>query len=436
MTSPLRLGAAALAALAAGPLTAQQQVVKPPIAQYWMDVATSTMAGMPDMPGMPGMPSFMGGRGAGGTNQYGNTRAMAMGRWLDLALHTRNKPAGTDGTHAIPPAMKMGASLPLVPVKAAPTQREPGEYSPDEVRERPTGRILIYWGCSETVRPGQPRVIDLASAGPAEFGKAFGGRFVPERGARVAPGYALWPNEQNRTMVPREASLIGDHAISGEGVPASMRFAIGQMQDIMPAIPLTVRGPLADSVALQWQSMAAARGYYLHAFASVNKDMILWSSAETPDTGMGLLDYLANATIDRWVREKVLLPATETRCAVPKGIFAGGGDSGGAMLRMIAYGNELNLVHPPRPADPRTPWEQEWAVRVRVKSTTMAALGQDVDASMERQGSRQRDRAPSMADPATAGQQPPAQAEEQRSIIPGLPGAGKALDSIRGIFGR
>jgi hypothetical protein len=43
---------------------------------------------------------------------------------------------------------------------------------------------------------------------------------------------------------------------------------------------------------------------------------------------------------------------------------------------MIAYGAELNLVQPPRPQDPRTPWEQQWAVRVRVKSTLMAPLGQ------------------------------------------------------------
>lgn len=439
MSSPLRLAACSAALLAAFAAHAQQQVVRPPIALYWMDVATHTMAGMPEMPGMGGlsMPSFMGGGGAGGSNNYGNARGMAMGRWVDLALYTRSKPAGTDGTHAIPPGMQMGAGLPLVPVKAQPKEpREPGE-SHDEMPEKPTGRILVYWGCSETVRPGQPRVIDLATAGPAEFGKAFAGRYAPERGARVAPGYSLWPNEKNRANVPREASLVGDHAVSGEGVPASMKFQIGQMQDIMPAIPLTSQGTRADSVLLQWQSMPTARGYFLNAMGSMGKDLVLWSSSEVPDSGMGLLDYLSNTTIDRWIREKVLLPQAETKCAVPKGIFAGkpGEEDGSAMLRMIAYGNELNLVHPPRPTDPKTPWEQEWTVRVRVKSTTMAMLGEDIAAG-ERQGGRSRGSrgaAPTGTDQAPG--QAPAQTEE-KSLIPGLPGAGRAIDSIRSIFGR
>ena len=38
------------------------------------------------------------------------------------------------------------------------------------------------------------------------------------------------------------------------------------------------------------------------------------------------------------------------------------------MLRMIAYGTELNLAHPPRPTDPKIAWEPDWALKVRVKS--------------------------------------------------------------------
>jgi hypothetical protein len=44
------------------------------------------------------------------------------------------------------------------------------------------------------------------------------------------------------------------------------------------------------------------------------------------------------------------------------------------MLRMMAYGGESHIVHPPRPADPKAPWEPEWSVRVRVKAHTMAML--------------------------------------------------------------
>jgi len=429
MSDPVRSAALAVAAGLASIAVpaAAQQVAKPPIAQYWVDVATHGMAGMPEMPGMPALPSFMGAGQGGAGNQYGNARGMAPGRWLDLALYTRNKPSGSEATHAIPAGMQLGASLPLVPVTAQPRSgSEPGEVT-EEPRERPTGRLLIYWGCGETVRAGQPRVIDLAGDVQA-FGRAFAGRYAPDRGARVAPGYSLWPNDRHRELVPRGASLAGEHAIRGDGVPASMKFAIGQAQDFMPAIQLASSGALADSIALQWPAVPHARAYYLHAMASDGKDMVLWSSAETPDTGMGLFDYLSNATIDRWVGEKALLPASATRCAVPKGIFASARD-GGAMLRMIAWGSELNLAHPPRPSDVRTPWEPEWAARVRVKTTTMAMLGVDMGGAGPAAGAATAQ----PSGPEAAGQSP---AQPAVPSIPGLPEAGRALDAIKGLFGR
>jgi hypothetical protein len=111
--------------------------------------------------------------------------------------------------------------------------------------------------------------------------------------------------------------------------------------------------------------------------------MVLWSSAETADAGMGLVDYLPNATVDKWVKEKVLLPATATSCAMPKGIFADAGQRGGGMLQMIAYGPESNLTWPPKPANPKTPWAPEWNVRVRTKSTALAMLGMPMGADAD-----------------------------------------------------
>ena len=40
---------------------------------------------------------------------------------------------------------------------------------------------------------------------------------------------------------------------------------------------------------------------------------------------MGLIDYLPPSTVDKWIKEKVLLAPTVTSCAIPKGIFAGNG---------------------------------------------------------------------------------------------------------------
>lgn len=412
--------AAAVACVAPAPA---QQVVKPPVAQYWMDVATHAMAGMPDLAGMPGMPPFPGGGQAAGGNQYGNARGMAPGRWLDLALYTREKPSGSAASHAIPAGMQMGASLPLVPLARTAGRRMPDE-GPEPPRERPAGRLLVYWGCGEAVRAGQPRVIDLASGDAQAYARAFGGRYAPDRGARVAPGHSLWPNEQHREPVPRGASLVGGHSVSGEGVPASLKFTIDAGHDFMPAIQLATRGALAGSIAVQWQPVPRARAYYLHAMGSAGDDMVLWSSAEMPDTGMGLFDYLPNATIERWVGDKALLPASATHCAVPRGIFASARDAG-AMLRMIAWGGEVNFAHPPRPADPRTPWQPEWAVRVRVKTTAMAMLGVDTEAA-----------APGQPAPGEPAQGAAPDAPAALPSIPGVPEAGRAIDALKGIFGR
>ena len=78
------------------------------------------------------------------------------------------------------------------------------------------------------------------------------------------------------------------------------------------------------------------------------------------------------------------------------------------MLRMVAYGNELNLAHPPRPTDPRVPWEPVWAAKVRVKSVTMAMLGMEMPS----------------AEPAAA--EKPAEETQAPNV----------KDVLRGIFGR
>ena len=42
---------------------------------------------------------------------------------------------------------------------------------------------------------------------------------------------------------------------------------------------------------------------------------------------------------------------------------------------MIAYGDEINVAYPPRPGDARTPWNINWRVKVRYKSTLGTILG-------------------------------------------------------------
>ncbi|HEY6103098.1 MAG TPA: hypothetical protein VI007_07725 [bacterium] len=342
---------------------AQQQEVRPPIAQLWLDVATNVFV-------IPGAPAGM--VPSGSNNAFGNTR-FAMGRYLDIALQVRTRPQGIQGTQAIPPGMRMGPSLPLDPYKAPPPPPStPGMPGDPSQAPPPKGRLLLYWGCSADVRSGQPRIIDFATATPQQWQSVFQGRYAPERGATAAPGHSIWPNDRDKQMLPAGNSLVGDHTVTGDGVPAGFKFPVGADQDLMPAIALSTQGNLQGSVLLQWRTIPTARAYFISAFANKGNDSIIWTSSELPDAGMALFDYLSNAAVERWLTDKVLLPAATAQCAVPRGIFAG---TDGAPLRMIAYGQEANLVFPPRPADPKVVWEQQWTVRVRVKSTATSMLG-------------------------------------------------------------
>jgi len=411
-----------LALLFCGGALAQTQVVKPPVAHYWMDIATASMAGMDEMPSMGGLGGMVGGMvgmpGMGGVS-FGATRGMMPGRWLDLAVVTQRKPAGTEATQTIPAGQNMGPSLVLLPVAAqakTPT-RQPRERT-DETPQQPKGRLLFYWGCSDKVRAGQPRVLDFSKTGVEDYGKFMMGRAVRDTGAKAEPGHSIWPNEKHRQSVPAKASLVGQHALSGEGLPDSLKFAIDNMQDFMPKLALNSEGGGAAATRLNWPGLPTARAYFLTAMSGSENagenEMVIWSSSEVPEPGWGLMDYASNANVDKWLKEKVLLPTTQTQCAIPAGIFA---KAQGAMLRGIAYGQELNLAHPPRPTDKRTPWEPEWAARIRVKSVSMLPLGEE--GSMA--GSR-------------SGRTPPSEEEKPPTpTLPGLPDVGKAL---KGLFGR
>lgn len=421
---PTALATAAL--LACSGSLAQTQVVKTPVTQYWMDVATISMAGMDDLPdmgalggmvgGMPGMP------GMGGVS-FGATRGMMPGRWLDLAVRTQRKPTGTEAVQTIPPGQAMGPSLTLLPFK--PQAERPGQRgsSVDEVPERPKGRILFYWGCSDSVRPGQPRILDFAKAGVEDYGKFMMGRATRDTGAKAIPGHAIWPNETHRQKVPAEASLTGQHTVSGDGLPASLQFAIGKQQDFMPKLALFSQGGGAAASQITWQKLATSQAYFLNAMSGSDNagtaEMVIWSSSEVPEPGWGLMDYASNVNVDKWLKEKVLLPASKTDCAIPAGIFA---KAEGAMLRGIAYGQELNLAHPPRPADKRIAWEPEWAAKIRVKAMTMVMLGEEGGAASSGRPARSRTEEPA---PTDSGSKPPLG-------IPGLPDVGRAL---KGLFG-
>lgn len=406
--------ATALAGVCFGVLAQPKQVVKPPASQAWIDVATFGGLGMPGMGGganpMAMLGSLLG--GGGGGNTFGQTQTMSPGRWVDVTLYTRDNPQLKEAQQSVPagflsPALKLQS-----PIQSKGSAPVPDDDTPSEPEyERPKGKMLLYWGCGDAVRAGQPRVVDFATAAPADLARFFQARSATRRGTHAVVGRPVWPSPADPRALPAQASLVGEHAFTGAGVPEGFRFRLGANQDLMPAIALKQK-EVGGATQLGWQALPTARAYFIAAMgAREGNEMVIWTSSEQPDIGFGLMDYQTNAAVDRWLKEGVLLAPQTVRCAVPKGVFSGEG----AMVRMIAYGSELNLAHPPRPTDPREPWEPVWAAKVRVKSVTMAMLGMETEA----------EETDNPAAPAEAASAPP-----EGRARPGV------KDVLRGIFGR
>lgn len=399
----------ALAALLVA-LPASSAPTAGPPTQVWIDVATHSMAGMPDMGMMGGLANRMmgGDKGPQGYPQSRNVPA-SMGKVLDIAMYNSLRP-GVAAEQFVPAGLGVGKSLPLLPPMpgSRTDERTPGKIEDVEVT------IRQYWGCGATVGPGQPKVmtVRMKNGTVQANGSLAPGLFVPDRDIDVNPDYALWPNQKNSKRISDRSSMAGQHRIVGDGVPASLQFTLGPNADFMPKIALDSKGELTGSIQLQWQPVERARAYFLHALAMQDeRNFVVWSSADIAGAGMELINYLPGTNIEKWLKQKVLLAPSTTRCAVPQGIFKSTGkqgQAGMAALNMVAYGPETNITWPEKPADPKQPWKPEWNVRVRTKATTTAILGMDLSGMSSQPGTG-------------PGEQQPAQEESKgKKLLKGL----------------
>jgi hypothetical protein len=322
----------------------------------------------------------------------------------------------------------MGSSLPLV----TPTT-EKSEYVPPERGERPEqyekpkARMLIYWGCGETIRKGQPKVIDTATMAPADFGKALAGRSPTQQTPptpRTGWTYSEWPNKEDRTDIPEESSLVGSHIVKSNYTP-DIPFALDKKRDFMAPVEFSpLQKTPAGALKVEWKSIPTASGYFASAIGHDEKsgESIFWSASEVPEPGFALQNYLTPGDIARFIKEKVILDPSRTACTVPP-IFKEGQ---AGMLQFIAYGEELNLVQPPKPKDPKKRWDIKWSAKVRLKSTAMMPLMADEGGDSARKASSTK-KGKQSAEPAEETREEPGSGTESPAKEIG--------NKLRGLFG-
>jgi len=409
----------ALAALPATALT-QQQKVTPPVATYWMSIGTTSglpIGGIGDGGGMSAI--NIGRLMLGGGMEDGANRSML------LELGSRRSASGAPAaTHEIPTGLKMGASLPLETPQQA-RRPEPREDGMPEHFEKPRGRMLIYWGCGEQVGPGQPYIVDFARMAQGEVPQDLISRRVNvQRGPSPSRSrtYGDWPNQRDSQRVPRDGSLRGEHTVRGNYSPV-IRFVLADKFDFMEPVNLAMTKS-GGGIKLSWNSVGNAHGYFASAMGSREgtEDVVFWSSSNSREFGDQLMTWLPPGEVARLVTDKVILPTATTECIVPAQFVVA---APAAFVRFIAYGEEANFVHPPRPQDPRIEWNQEWAAKVRFKSTATAMLGEGGTTDESRGLARSTD---------SGGAQPQGGAA-QGGILPGDL-LQEGIKAFQGLFGR
>lgn len=394
-----------------------------PYPHYWMSVSTANQS-------IPGMSAEM----SGIAGLFGGKSAFGPRRDLVLQVESPLPAAGApQASHGIPPVLNMGAALPLVTPQVEKREYVAGERGTPEKYEKPKARMLIYWGCGETIGKGQPKVIDTAKMSPVDFGKAFAGR-TPTHQIPPSPRkgwvYGEWPNQEERTDLPKDGSLVGSHLVTGNYLP-DISFSLDKKRDFMAPVEFApIQATASGALKVEWQAIPTAIGYFASAMGHDQNsgDSIFWSASEVPEIGFGLQDYLTPADVSRFIKEKVVMDASRTACTVPP-VFK---DTQGAMLQFIAYGEELNLAQPPKPKDPKQAWNPRWSVKVRLKSTGMTTLmaGDEGRGSKRRPASKGKQQTTPVTDDDSS-----SKAVEEGSDSGSTKSKGGVGERIRGIFG-
>jgi hypothetical protein len=356
---------AVAAAIMAVPGSAQKTTG--PKATYAMDVSTMSGMGMGAMMG-GGLGSLLGG---GGDNYM-----------LDLRLSSAT-PAPTQpekGDHFFMPTAKMGKSVPLLGDEPGKAERPEREYDPDRTFEKPKGRLLMFWGCHANAPKGQPFIIDFAKMPTAKMPANMPAQMRGYEAAAKArdANAAWWPNGKSGKQPKSGSSLRGDHRIASTFTP-EIKFAVAN--DYMASLNVKPADQGA-AILLGWNAVPTATGYAAWAMGGMERagqggDMVMWTSANNRDSGVGM-DWLSPAEVARQIAAKNVMPPSQTTCAIPAEAKAA---AGGMMFgSMNAFGPEENFSFPPKPADPKAVWHIDWTAKVRFRAfasfmTGMGAMG-------------------------------------------------------------
>ncbi|HWD38866.1 MAG TPA: hypothetical protein VG944_08465 [Fimbriimonas sp.] len=210
----------------------------------------------------------------------------------------------------------------------------------------PDFTIKFYWGSSDSVQPGQPKVFNLATLTPAqqmEMGQAM----IKAQAARGDNYYykdnwttGYWPAKGELGEV-KEGSLVGTYNLNSSyagnvsiDAPSDVDF-LAPIEMTSPNLDNPV--PLDGSIAFQWNPIANCLGSYATAMGPEGEHtLIVWSSSDQfVDQIMADTSYLQMAEVKDRVASHLFMPGDRTNMTIPGGIFK---SCKAVIFNMIGYG--------------------------------------------------------------------------------------------------
>ena len=299
---------------------------------------TAGMPAMPEMPAGVSMPNLP------------ELRAMLSGapqRLLNVRLWSPGIAPADAFAYIIPPAgLKQGDRLNLEIYRPPTETVEGGQPGPGPGAEAAQGfTIKIYWGSSETVRPGQPKIIRWEGLTPEQ--KALMQKQANEARGQSSYFYrenwttTYWPTKTQPGKIAPDASLVGNYALTTNytgsvaiDAPSTVNF-LAPFELTSPKLDRVV--PLADPIRLVWKPIPTALGLHAAIFGMEGKNTLtLWSSSEVETEGtMTDWGYLEMAKVLELVKSTVMMKGDRTSATVPAGIFQ---NCDMASLSMVGYG--------------------------------------------------------------------------------------------------
>lgn len=283
-----------------------------------------------------------------------SVRAMMPGapsRILTVRLYTPTI-APDDATASIaPPAgLKLGDKLDLELFRAKPEEATvaSGPGRPTKATDTPTDfTIKFYWGSSDTVQEGQPKIISFGGlTNDQKMEMASKMKAVrPNGGSNYyykdnwTTGY--WPTSKQPGEIDKEASLNGTFALT-TSYAGNVSIDAPDNVDFLAPIEMTApdlgeKPDLSASLPFQWNAIPNAIGLYATAFGMEGKNtLIIWCSSESfAEQLMADQGFLQMADVRARVDAHQFMAGDKTNVTIPAGIFK---DSSFAMFSMVGYG--------------------------------------------------------------------------------------------------